>query len=444
MVTKQMLATDGTTGEWLTTIKLGETYILHGGAPADNSVTVTVYDKTADQLRRQVEVPAEDVARRILTLLNESIHEVVAVENPTPWSSRFAPRPSLIPESTTEQWLSRTNDLGEEYDEWIRLTQYLATISPNGQYHILRSGQIAMAEKERAFHIGMTGSGDQAILHLFKEIEEGRPIVILEEPETHLHPALVKHVGTRLHEIVQNEDRQIFLSTHSPFLVQYSDLTSFYAVRKQGYETHASPLVTDEDRKTLFYSLGIKPSDVLFADAVLLVEGHSDELFMNLISHKIGIPLAHPYVHTVRIDGKDNAKYHLSVWGPLAKRAGLPLYMILDNNASAEITKAIDDGHVERSNHLTLSKGDLEDYYPRPLLREAVRALFDKDIEEEIPVGKTVQCLRSRLQRDWPKNTWKAPLARAVAERMSANEIEEELSEMVAFLRRMYNRLISE
>ena len=60
------------------------------------------------------------------------------------------------------------------------------------------ASSIQMEESNVTVPLGMTGEGSQAVLRLIDQLERGSPVMAIEEPETHLHPALVKRIGQLL------------------------------------------------------------------------------------------------------------------------------------------------------------------------------------------------------------------------------------------------------
>ena len=277
------------------------------------------------------------------------------------------------------------------------------------QRPVAAASSIYMEEGALSIPIGMTGEGSQALFRLIDNLERGPQILVIEEPETHLHPAFVKKAWKCLENAGQ-QGKQLFLSTHSPFLVDQSSLENIYVVRSGENGTVVTPMGNRKDLRDLLLDMGMRPSDILFHDAVLLVEGLSDEIFVNGLSNAIDRSLTHRHVKIVRSNGKSRGRYKIEFWAEVAFDASLPLYMLLDNDAAAEAEEAINKGLIDRDRCLILSQGDLEDHYPRELLQEALSSLYDKDVEEAITSGSRVRQLRTLL-RGRRGNIWKVELA---------------------------------
>ena len=245
----------------------------------------------------------------------------------------------------------------------MRMRLRFQAIAPNSQTPVGVRSAIDVEEGDITIPLGMTGEGSQAMLRLIDRIERGSQVMAIEEPETHLHPGLVKRAGQLLVNMC-SENRQFFVCTHSPFLIEQSSLESFYVVKKEGDSTAVSPMRNIEGLRNLLLDIGLRPSDVLFSDAILLVEGLSDETFFNIVSNKVNASLAERHVRIVRANGDSRGRRKIEFWAEVGRDAGLPLYIILDKGAANEAERAIEKEHVKPEHCLILEKGDLEDYYP--------------------------------------------------------------------------------
>ena len=197
----------------------------------------------------------------------------------------------------------------------------------------------------------------------------------------------------------------------------------------------------DDLRNTLL-DIGMRPSDILFSDAILLVEGLSDETFFNGLSNKISVPLAECHVKIVRTNGLPRGRRKIEFWAEVGRDAGLPLYLILDENARHEAESAIKRKQISAENCLILDKGNLEDYYPWHVLKKVLSAQFDVEVKKPIPTGERVQELRTLLRPNVKgKNVWKPLVAEEVVKIITAQEAESEMGEVVDFLRKIHREV---
>lgn len=94
----------------------------------------------------------------------------------------------------------------------------------------------------------------------------------VEEPESHLHAGAQRFLMERLYQ----GDRQVFVTTHSPTLVNSPRPKSIYQVQYEKNRTRISRLGDADSLSDLLADIGSRNSDVLLSDAVLFVEGSGD------------------------------------------------------------------------------------------------------------------------------------------------------------------------
>lgn len=105
-------------------------------------------------------------------------------------------------------------------------------------------------------------------------------IIFIDEPETHLHPSVVK----RFLMILESEKtgNQIFLTTHHRSLVDAKHLQKIWRVsRNENRSTVVHKINKNKiDTNRLIQEINDDNSGMLFSEKVLLLEGVSDRIFM--------------------------------------------------------------------------------------------------------------------------------------------------------------------
>ena len=136
-----------------------------------------------------------------------------------------------------------------------------------------------------------TGIGQVlAILYAILATDEGR-FIIVDEPQSFLHPGAVRKL---LEVMRENSQHQYLVSTHAPIALNDDSLDAVLLVSRGNNESTVQ-VVPPKDQASLRAALadiGARPSDVLGADAVLWVEGRTEEVcFPRLIRELAETPL---------------------------------------------------------------------------------------------------------------------------------------------------------
>ncbi|WP_103107533.1 ATP-dependent nuclease [Brevibacillus reuszeri] len=136
------------------------------------------------------------------------------------------------------------------------------------------------------------------------------PILAIEEPEAHLHPAMQYKFLKFLKENVKDKARQVFVSTHSPNITSAVNLDEIICFHRNddntlniGYLGRAF----GDDLKSKAYVqrfLDSTKSDMLFAKGVILVEGITEQLNMSLFAQYEGFDLESNHISVINIGGR--------------------------------------------------------------------------------------------------------------------------------------------
>jgi hypothetical protein len=130
------------------------------------------------------------------------------------------------------------------------------------------------------------GAGHQSLLWLALKLRDGTPdrrrLLLIEEPESFLHPSAQRQVARQLFDAA---DRQVIISTHSTVLVDESDSASLRLVRSHKvFSLESDDSVRLQINSALLTGRG---SEVIFSSAILLVEGPGDRLFFERLRRRL-------------------------------------------------------------------------------------------------------------------------------------------------------------
>jgi putative ATP-dependent endonuclease of OLD family len=168
---------------------------------------------------------------------------------------------------------------------------------------------ITLGEKKFEVPLDDWGSGTKnrtlILLTLFRARQIGdsepsaskiTPVLIVEEPESFLHPSAQAEFGRVLHDLAEEFQVQVIVTTHSPYLLSMQDPASNILLRRrtayrQVRDTERVDTAADNWMAPFGQALGLdteefKPWKALIVsgpDAILLVEGETDKEYFKML-----------------------------------------------------------------------------------------------------------------------------------------------------------------
>lgn len=136
------------------------------------------------------------------------------------------------------------------------------------------------------------------------------PILVIEEPEAHLHPTMQSDFIHFLHKNLEKKKvKQAFVTTHSTHISSILDLEQIIVFYKEGNETKVSypgKALEDEpeSKKYIQRFLDATKSNMLFAEKIIFVEGITEQLLVPVFAEYMGKSLEKNHVAVINVGGK--------------------------------------------------------------------------------------------------------------------------------------------
>lgn len=108
-------------------------------------------------------------------------------------------------------------------------------------------------------------------------------IFLIDEAELHLHPTAQRALKSALKEIA-NAGEQVFVNTHSSVLISdHDENEKIYEVKKEKGVTSLKEIEEGDKQFVVFELLGGSPADILLPKNFLIVEGASESAFLKTV-----------------------------------------------------------------------------------------------------------------------------------------------------------------
>ncbi|NVM78870.1 energy-coupling factor transporter ATP-binding protein EcfA2 [Duganella sp. SG902] len=194
----------------------------------------------------------------------------------------------------TDPWELLQKALQETFGTELRITpfneryhSYLRVESVKGE---ISEGQFKRYPSYSSRDLMVEGSGFLQWLSVYAlALSPDIDVVLLDEPDAHLHPMLQQQLVSRLSKIADDKKKQILLATHSTELIRGYEFDKILALKKGKSGRY---LGDDGAKIGVLAGIGAAHTPSLHAliqyKKMLIVEGVSDERFLRILCERLG------------------------------------------------------------------------------------------------------------------------------------------------------------
>ena len=228
---------------------------------------------------------------------------------------------------------SRIKISGVEYRDDVRLRQMLEKLD------------LALGGE------GKAGLGSNNLLFMACELlllaeEEGNNLLLIEEPEAHLHAQRQLRAMKFLQEQAETKSVQVIVTTHSPNLASAIDLNNIVMVHcgRAFSMAEGQTELEPSDYRFLQRFLDATKANLFFASGVMIVEGDAENILLPTLARLVGRDFTAYGVSIVNVGGVGLRRYarifqrkHVD----RDRRLGIPLACIADMDVMPDCAPAI-------------------------------------------------------------------------------------------------------
>jgi len=323
----------------------------------------------------------ENIAIKLLNLLKRKFFLIPAVRN-IEKEGRLKNPASLDGKFIPNEFLRYEKNISlNKKQVFEQINNDVSKIFP--EYQNIASMEDSEGKIETYFDLfpsSSVGSGiKQQFINIFGIDSYKNVIFGIEEPEIHLHPEAQRKVFDFLKE--KSKEEQIIITTHSPIFVDCSNEIKIHLIKKEQDKIAKSKLIENRDEfKSIKYELGAKNTDLFFYNAIVLIEGDTEERAFPIIANSLGYDLNKLGIKLINIEGADRLG-RIEEFLKYIKDSDVTSFVIIDKNERAEgyIQDLVRSRLLEDNNYHIWTKGDFEDCFSEEQIIDSMKKIYGED-----------------------------------------------------------------
>jgi len=212
-------------------------------------------------------------------------------------------------------------------------------------------------------------------------------IVLIDEPEVHLHPSGQKYLRDELLRIAK--DNIVFFATHSIYMVDKKNLDRHFSIRKNEGKTTVVQVERDNPYKeeVLYEALGTSVLEHIEPN-VLIFEGKTDRDIFELYTRKFRKEISSPKISLISADSANSVIKYTKFFNTKLIKG----YVIFDSDEEGikEKNKVLKEQNYTKKNTFEINEilntnkqATLEDLFDKKYLESAIKKKYGLDLDLE-------------------------------------------------------------
>jgi predicted ATP-dependent endonuclease of OLD family len=337
------------------------------------------------------------IETRLKSLITEYIGRWIWISPLRRIDTNIPAGPDSINQASGENVLRRLSLLlGEDYKKAIKILKEIYNIIPDlRQINVpLRKDVIQGVVKELGnvvVEMEGVGSGLSDLIILIFTISNAPKncLFFIEEPEMHLHALAQRALFRLMKKKAKTMGHQFVITTHSTIFTEISDDVNTLLVKKHRGVSHITRLTERHELHYLKYALGHQNTDLFGFNAVLLVEGGTEEKALPILAESLSIDFIKLGIKVINVEGTGNTT-RINELTEFLRDSDTIVFFMVDNHSKAVDT--IDNlvrRKLVRKEHIFYFEKGFEDCFDNETLAKSLNEVAkDKGVELQVTVDE--------------------------------------------------------
>lgn len=277
-------------------------------------------------------------------------------------------------------------------------------------------------------------------------------LILLDEPEVHLHPSGIKYLRDELLKI--SENNSLVISTHSTYMIDKLNLNRHFSITKNKSITEIYQVQENNpyEEEVIYEALGTSIYEYIYPNIVIF-EGKTDKDMFDIFSKKLKSELNTKNVSSISANGVNTIEKYVKFFNNGLVKG----FVVLDsdkegkqvkNNITSQNDNYNNDNTFEINDLIadSLSNKTLEDLLPKEILEDICLRFFGLDITLKIDEPYIEQI--KKMQKTINEKDLKLEIMKFVAEdinkvSMPKDKIKEKYNLYFEFVSNLYLKIKS-